>query len=211
MIDAFISAFLLLFVVVDPLGNIPLFLAITGHLPKQRLVRIVCEAVVIATCILAGFALVGTAILSYLGISFASFKVAGGLVLFRLSLEMLTAKREERRRSNVEGDADEDPSDNVTVFPLATPLLAGPSAIVSVMVVISDHADDFMLQTVGGVALVAVMLASAVILSVAVKARQWINQQVMAVLSRVMAIILAAMSVQFVVDGARELGLFPAL
>lgn len=211
MIDGFISAFLLLFVVVDPLGNIPLFLAITSHSPKQRLVRVVCEGVVIATCILAGFALVGTAILSYLGISFASFKVAGGLVLFRLSLEMLTAKREERRRSNVEGEGVEEPSDNVTVFPLATPLLAGPSAIVSVMVVISDHADDFALQAVGGVALVSVMLASAIILSIAVTARQWINQQVMAVLSRVMAIILAAMSVQFVVDGARELGLFPGL
>lgn len=207
MLDAFLSAYLLLFVVVDPLGNIPLFLAVMDHMPRRQMQRAVLASVLVATAILASFAIAGTALLSYLGISFASFKVAGGLVLFKLALDMLSAKRQERRQTSVEAEAPE----SVIVFPLATPLLAGPSAIASVMVVISQHADDSALQITGAVALGAVMVSAAAILWLAAAARKWINAQVMAVMSRVMAIILAALSVQFVVDGLRELGMVPAL
>lgn len=211
MFDAYLSAFLLLFVVVDPLGNIPLFLAVMDHMPLKQMQRAVLVSVLVATLILAGFALAGTALLSYLGISFASFKVAGGLVLFKLALDMLSSKRQERRQSSVDSDEGSAPPESVVVFPLATPLLAGPSAIASVMVVISHNADDHRLQVAGALALVSVMVAAATILWLAAAARKWINAPVMAVLSRVMAIILAALSVQFVVDGLRELGLVPGL
>lgn len=211
MFDAYLSAFLLLFVVVDPLGNIPLFLAVMDHMPLRQMQRAVLVSVLVATCILAGFAVAGTALLAYLGISFASFKVAGGLVLFKLALDMLSAKRQERRQSSVESEHGGPPPESVVVFPLATPLLAGPSAIASVMVVISQHADDSGLQIAGALALISVMVAAAAILWLAATARRWINAQVMAVMSRVMAIILAALSVQFVVDGLRELGLVPGL
>lgn len=224
MYESFITAFVIYFVVVDPIGNAPIFLAVTAHLDKAQKARVALEGTVVATAIMLFFALCGSWILGYLNISEAAFKIAGGLILFTVALDMLTSRRQTRKEQtttrnqddsdNPDGDrrdmndvADSGEQDNVAIFPLAIPLLAGPASIMSVMVVSADLGDSLALQITGYGALLAVMLATALILGLVVFVERFIDHRATNVFSRVTAIILAALSVQYVVDGMAALGL----
>ena len=207
MIEAFVTAFIIYFVVIDPVGNAPIFLAVTQHQDRARKLRTALEGTAIATAIMLFFALCGAWILGYLNISEAAFRIAGGIILFLVALDMLAAKRQQRKREATTDDGAAEP-DNVAVYPLAIPLLAGPSAIMSVIVVTAGFAAD----GVGGVvtgyaALLAVMVATGAILSLTVLAEGWMNEKITMVFSRITAIILAGLSVQYVIDGLVAIGL----
>ena len=135
MFEAFITAFIIYFVVIDPVGNAPIFLAVTQHQDRARKLRTALEGTAIATAIMLFFALCGAWILAYLNISEAAFHIAGGIILFLVALDMLAAKRQQRKREALTGDDGSVEPDNVAIYPLAIPLLAGPSAIMSVIVV----------------------------------------------------------------------------
>jgi multiple antibiotic resistance protein len=140
MLEALITAFIIYFVVIDPVGNAPIFLAVTQHQDRARKLLNALEGTAIATAIMLFFALCGAWILAYLNISEAAFRIAGGIILFLVALDMLSAKRQQRKRAaSTGGDASVEP-DNVAIFPLATPLLARPSAIMSVIVVTGGFA-----------------------------------------------------------------------
>lgn len=231
MYESFITAFVIYFVVVDPIGNAPIFLAVTAHLDKAKKARVALEGTVVATAIMLFFALCGSWILGYLNISEAAFKIAGGLILFTVALDMLTSRRQTRKEQTTaidhddanhqtddnhgthdvadsgNQDADGGDQDNVAIFPLAIPLLAGPASIMSVMVVSADLGDNFAMQVTGYGALLAVMLITALILGLVVFIERFIDPRATNVFSRVTAIILAALSVQYVVDGVATLGL----
>ena len=119
-----ISAFVTLFVVIDPVGLAPLFIALTRDMTPQRRRRIGWRALAIAAVLLTLFGLAGESILTVIGISLPAFRIAGGMLLFLTALDMLFERRTERREGQTRDD-DHDPS----VFPLATPLLAGPGAL----------------------------------------------------------------------------------
>ena len=220
MLESFLTAFVIYFVVIDPIGNAPIFLAVTTHLDKAKKARVAIEGTVVATAIMLFFALCGSWILGYLNISEAAFKIAGGLILFTVALDMLTSRRQTRKQQTTtqssddsdkqttkeQPDDDGGEQDNVAVFPLAIPLLAGPASIMSVMVVSADLGTSMMLQIAGYGALLAVMLATALILSFVAFAERFIDPRAANVFSRVTAIILAALSVQYVVDGLVVLG-----
>lgn len=213
MLESFITAFVIYFVVVDPIGNAPIFLAVTTHLDKTRKARVALEGTAVATIIMLFFAICGSWILGYLNISEAAFKIAGGLILFTVALDMLTSRRQTRKEQNTARDSDAGvpppalgESDNVAIFPLAIPLLAGPAAIMSVMVVSADLDGSFALQVTGYSALLAVMVLTGIILSLTVLAERIIDPRAANVFSRITAIILAALSVQYVIDGVTLLG-----
>ncbi|MDA7599023.1 MarC family protein [Alphaproteobacteria bacterium] len=213
MLESFITAFVIYFVVVDPIGNAPIFLAVTTHLDKTRKARVALEGTAVATIIMLFFAICGSWILGYLNISEAAFKIAGGLILFTVALDMLTSRRQTRKEQNTARDSDAGApppalgeSDNVAIFPLAIPLLAGPAAIMSVMVVSADLDGSFALQVTGYSALLAVMVLTGIILSLTVLAERIIDPRAANVFSRITAIILAALSVQYVIDGVTLLG-----
>ena len=208
MVEAFITAFIIYFVVIDPVGNAPIFLAVTQHQDRARKLRTALEGTAIATTIMLFFALCGAWILGYLNISEAAFRIAGGIILFLVALDMLAAKRQQRKREATTGDDSAAEPDNVAIYPLAIPLLAGPSAIMSVIVVTGGFASGGVAAVLTGyAALLAVMVATGVILSITVLAEGWMNEKITMVFSRITAIILAGLSVQYVIDGLAAIGL----
>ena len=198
MLEIFIQTFFLYFIVIDPLGNTPLFLIVTQNMETKQKIKTALSATIIAAIILLFFALLGSSLLSYLNISFSAFTVGGGIILLLISIEMLFDKRQQRK----EGDIDFN-SENVSVFPLATPLIAGPAAITSVIVSISDIGNDFTNQTVGMLSLVLVLFITFIIFFIASKFSKIINKKIISVISRVIAIILVGLSVQYILDGIK--------
>jgi multiple antibiotic resistance protein len=209
MIESFITAFVIYFVVIDPIGNAPIFLALTGAQDRARKMRTALEGTMVATMIMLFFAVCGAWILGYLNISEAAFRIAGGVILFLVALDMLAAKRQARKRAESTGDspADEIESDNLAIYPLAIPLLAGPSAIMSVIVVNAGFAGSIAGMMTGYAALIAMIVTTGIILCMTVVAEGWLNEKITMVLSRITAIILVGLSVQYVIDGMSVIGL----
>ena len=223
MFESFVTAFIIYFVVIDPIGNAPIFLAVTESQGRSRKLRTAIEGTAIATAIMLFFAVCGAWILAYLNITEAAFKIAGGIILFLVALDMLAAKRQRRKRAESTGGAnagagntaeditgsgapEESDGDNLAVYPLAIPLLAGPSAIMSVIVVNAGFAGALASTLTGYAALLAVMVATGIILCLTVVAEGWLNEKITMVFSRITAIILAGLSVQYVIDGLTVIG-----
>ena len=200
MLELFIQSFVVYFVVVDPLGNGPIFLSLTQSQNTKEKIQTSIEAVSIATIILISFSVIGKFILSYLSISLASFRIAGGLILFIIALEMLFNKRQERKEQIAN-----EVKDKVSIFPLAIPILSGPAAITSIIVIMSDIGDNIVYQLVSISSLISVMLITLVLFIIISKSGDFINKKIINVFSRVIAIILAALSVQYIIDGLLEI------
>ena len=203
-LDFAISALLTLFVVVDPVGLTPTFLAITHGLPRAARRSVALRASLIAGAILIGTALIGDWLFRMLGISLAAFRIAGGLLLFTIAFEMLFGVRM-RREGEAAEQALEEHVRNVAAFPLAIPLLAGPGAITAT-VLLAGRAD-------GNLILLGVLLAVVVLVAVACfvafifagQIGRLLGMTGNIVLSRLLGVLLAALAVQFVVDGIRAL------
>jgi multiple antibiotic resistance protein len=180
MIENFITAFIVYFVVIDPVGTAPIFLAITTHLNKRQKIRAALERTFVAGAIMLFFAVCGVWILHYLNISLTAFRLAGGIVLLLVALEMLANKRQARRE---QGNDTISTHDNIAIFLLATPFLAEAAVITSVMVVASSPAGNLAI-VIGYGAMVAVMLATAIILIITGLAETYINPRVTLVFSR---------------------------
>ena len=199
MLEIFIQTFVLYFVVIDPLGGTPLFLSVTQRLKIKDKIKTALEATITATIILLFFALLGKFILSSLNISFSAFTIAGGIILFIISLEMLFGKRNQRREESLKNR-----SDRISIFPLAIPFLAGPAAITSIIVSVTDIGDNFIKQSVGMISLVLVMFITFIIYYIASKSSRIINKKAISVISRVIGIILAGLSIQYILDGIKN-------
>jgi len=200
MLELFIQSFVVYFVVVDPLGNGPIFLSLTQSQNTKEKIQTSIEAISIATIILISFSVIGKFILSYLSISLASFRIAGGLILFIIALEMLFNKRQ-KRKEQIANEV----KDKVSIFPLAIPILSGPAAITSIIVIMSDIGDNIVYQLVSIASLISVMLITLVLFMIISKSGDFINKKIVNVFSRVIAIILAALSVQYIIDGLLEI------
>ena len=200
MLEIFFQSFVLYFVVIDPLAAAPLFLIVTQGLDTKNKLRTAFEATLIATLILIFFAILGNFILSYLQISLSAFTIAGGIILFLISLEMLFDKRSQRKEDEIK-----ESSAATSVFPLAIPLLAGPAAITSVIVSVADMGRNLMNQATGLLALILVMILTFISFYVVSKSSKIINKKVTSVISRVIGIILAGLSVQFILDGIQKI------
>tara|TARA_B110000858_G_scaffold161297_1_gene185833 strand:- start:1206 stop:1814 length:609 start_codon:yes stop_codon:yes gene_type:complete len=200
LFEIFIQSFVIYFVVVDPLGVAPIFLSLTQSQSKKEKIQTSLEGVLIATVILITFSLIGNLILTYLNISLPAFRIAGGIILFIISLEMLFNKRQQRKETIVS-----DANDKVSIFPLAIPILSGPAAITSVIVIVSDIGDNLFNQLINMLALVSVMVLTLIVFLLISKSGDFINKKIINVFSRVIAIILAGLSIQYIMDGILEL------
>ena len=198
MIEFFFKTFIFYFIVIDPIGSTPIFLVVTEHLDVKEKIKTALHGSFIATLILLFFGLLGNSILAYLNISFPAFTIAGGIILFIIALEMLFDKRHQRREESTNFT-----SDKLSIFPLATPLLAGPAAITSVIVSVSATGNDFTKQAIGLFALIAATLVTFIILFIAAKSEKIINKRIISIFSRVVAIVLAGLSVQYILDGIK--------
>ena len=194
-------AFLTLFVVIDPVGMAPLFLALTPNASAPDRRRIAGRAVFAAAMILLAFTLGGAWLLRQLGISLAAFRVAGGILLFRIAVEMVFAHRER----GTEAETEEARSRrDITIFPLAIPLIAGPGALASVMILAGEAQGAPGLGIV--IAMGAVVLAMTwVSLLMSQAVARALGQTGVNVITRVLGILLSALAVQYVADGGRTL------
>ena len=196
MYEIYLQSFILYFVVIDPFGTTPIFMSLTQHQNTKEKLKSAFEGVLTATIILIFFSLVGNFLLTYLNISLGAFKIAGGIILFIISMEMLFDKRQERKEKDIENV-----SNNIAIFPLAIPLLSGPAAITSVIVIVSQFGDNFAYQLIGTASLISVMLITFILFFIVSKSQQFINKKVTNVFSRVISIVLAGLSVQYIIDG----------
>jgi MarC family membrane protein len=201
-LEFLISALVTLLVVVDPIGLVPSYLAVTHGLPRRARRSVALRAALIAAAILAGSALIGDWLLRTLSIGLPAFRIAGGLLLFSIASEMVFGLRIERQSRQAE-DAIEEHVRNVAAFPLAIPLMAGPGAITATVLLASRSEGDPMRLAVllAVIVFVAALCAAVFLLCTHIGKLLGVTGNI--VLSRLLGVLLAALAVQFVVDGVR--------
>jgi multiple antibiotic resistance protein len=202
-IDFLVSAFVTLFVVVDPIGLVPSFIAVTHGLPARAQRKVALRASLIAAVILAGSALIGDWLLRTLSITLPAFRIAGGLLLFSIASEMVFGVRVARQSQQAE-EAIEERMRNIAAFPLAIPLMAGPGAITATLLLAgrTDGAPDRLALLLGVIALVLVVCF--MVFTLAARIARLIGITGNVVLSRLLGVLLAALAVQYVIDGVRS-------
>ncbi len=196
-----------LFVIVDPIAVVPSFLAMTSEATPSQRVRMARLACFIMVLVLGAFAILGERILKFLGIDLPAFQIAGGIVLLLVALDMLRAQRsrvQETREETAAGSA----KDDIAVTPLAIPMLAGPGAI-STAILLHNKAASFLEEALLCVAIVLVGAASYVILHFSAHGARWLNPIVMRITTRIMGLLLAAVAVQFIVKALEALRILP--
>jgi multiple antibiotic resistance protein len=204
LFDYAISALLTLFVVVDPISLCPTFLAVTEGLPRRARRSVAWRASLIAGLILAGAALIGDWLLGTLAISLSAFRIAGGLLLFSIASEMVFGVRM-RREGQAAEQAIEEHVRNIAAFPLAIPLLAGPGAITAT-VLLAGRADEKPILLAALIVVVALVAAACfVAFFFAERIGRLLGMTGNIVLSRLLGVLLAALAVQYVVDGIRAI------
>ncbi len=202
MFELYVSTLITFFVVIDPPGCAPIYAGLSaGATPAHRRAMAV-RAVFVASLILFAFAAVGEALLKSLGISLDSFRIAGGIMLFLIALEMVFEKRTERREDRAAKIAATPEVEDVSIFPMAMPMIAGPGSIASVMLMMSrNHGMDHVLVVLG--ALATILLLTLVALLAAGPIMRVLGAKIEAVITRVLGVLLAALAVQFVIDGVK--------
>jgi len=204
--DFAILCFSSLFAIVDPIGLIPAFLAITPGKSTQDRIRISILASVITFFVLALFAFFGKAILNVLSVTLPAFEIAGGILLFFIAMDMLNARLTNVRQTREEQDAGADKTD-IAITPLAIPMLAGPGAITTVMILSGKVTDWVSAGTLlGSIFAVSVVTFGAFYL-ISVNA-SLISVILQKIFTRLMGLLLAAIAVQFILNGIAESGVF---
>ena len=203
MTAVFINSFILFFVTIDTIGNIPFFLSLTEDAKIKKRNQIAIRGVVIAFFIMIAFAYAGRYLLEAIDVSLDSLKIAGGIILMFLAIDILFEKRKKRREKRVEEALDEQNFDEIVVFPIAIPFIAGPSALTTIILLIGNYSINTEFQIIVILALVAALFVSLILMIGANFIVKFIPKQILHATARVMAFILAALATQFIVDGIK--------
>jgi multiple antibiotic resistance protein len=204
MTEHVLSAFVTVFVTIDPLGLAPVFLALTAGMDRGQRAQVALRAVLTSFGVLLLFAFVGLGILSVFGISISAFRIAGGVLLFYIAFEMIFEKRQEREEKAAERAITVDQIHAIAVFPLAIPLIAGPGAISATILLSGHHGGILGRGILIGVIAGNLIVAWAVFL-LADRFAHVLGDTGRIVLTRLFGLILAALAVQFVADGVLAL------
>ena len=193
-----LTAFITLFVVIDPPGLAPLFVALTSGMDNQHRRAVGLRACIIGAGLLLLFGLFGEAVLGFAGISLPAFRIAGGILLFLTALDMLFERRTQRRKG--QSSRADDPS----VFPLATPLIAGPGAIATMILLTGQAGDDVAANIAIYLVMAAVVVITFITFLAAGPIERLLGDTGINVVTRLLGMLLAALSVQFVIDGLKS-------
>lgn len=208
MLEIFLTSFATLFVVVDPPGLGPLFVALTAGVEPARRRVYAIRGVAVAAGVLLVFGLFGQSVLDLIGVGLPAFRISGGLMLFFIAMEMLFEKRDERRAKTTHDDMERAPGHDPSVFPLGTPLIAGPGAMASMILLMSKSSGDYAAQAVIFVALAAVLAICLVLFLAGGWMERLLGQTGISVVTRLLGVLLGALAVQFVLDGLKAYGVF---
>lgn len=193
MDHSFVSAFILLLLVLDPLGSLPIFIPIMAGVPPERRRRVALRELLIAFVVLVGFMLVGDVFLRVMHLSERSLEVAGGVILLMVAIRMIFS-----HEGGVYGTTD---GREPLIFPLAVPLLAGPSAMATVLLLASRQPDK-LLSWVG--ALTAAMVVSGLVLLLCDHIRRWVGDSVVSATEKLMGLVLTAIAVEMILAGLKR-------
>lgn len=199
-IEWLINSFTTLFVIMDPIGLAPIFLALTQGMSKKDRQAIAWRAALVSAIILTFFAFVGGALLETLGISLSAFRIAGGLLLFWTAFEMIFEKRVERKTNAAERTVSKSDIQNLAVFPLAIPLMAGPGAISATVLIASGQSEWIGLGYLIGLILIIIAICYIIFLA-ATAIDRFLGEMGRALLSRLLGVLLSALAIQFIADG----------
>ncbi|MBX9815080.1 MAG: MarC family protein [Sphingomonas sp.] len=203
MIELFVSSLITFFVVIDPPGCAPIYAGLTAGAPPAHVRAMAGRAVLVAGGILVVFALFGQDILRALGISLDGFRIAGGIMLFLIALEMVFEKRTQRREDRAQKMIEAHEVDDVSIFPMAMPMIAGPGSIASVMLLMS-RGTGIERTLVILAALGAILALTYFALLLAGPIMRVLGAKVEAVVTRLLGVLLAALAAQFVIDGLKR-------
>ena len=203
MLPTFINSFILFFVTIDTIGNLPFFLSLTENAKVKKRNQIAIKSTIIAFFILIAFAYIGRYLLEAIGVSLDSLKIAGGIILMFIAIDILFEKRKIRREKKVEEALDEKNYDEITIFPIAIPFIAGPSTLATIILLIGNYANFPEFQILVILALVAALIVSLILMIGASYIVKFLPRQFLHTTARVMAFILAALATQFIVDGVK--------
>lgn len=202
MTELFVSALVTFFVVIDPPGCAPIFASLTAGAPPAHRRAMALRSTFVAATILFLFGIFGEAFLGALGISLDAFRIAGGIMLFIIALEMVFEKRTERRESRAEDVKSKPEHEDVSIFPMAIPMIAGPGSIASVML-LASRSDGLEESLVVFGALAAVLALNLGALLAAGPLMKALGYRVEAMITRILGVVLAALAAQFVIDGIK--------
>lgn len=203
-LDLFIPAFVTLFVVMDPIGISPLFMALTqGRTARERR-GIALRACGTAGLLLILFAFLGENVLNFLGISMPAFRISGGILLLLLALDMVFERRTARRKDQSEDGVDS--HDDPSVFPLAIPIMAGPGSIATV-ILLSGQGDGFSGVMLAVAVMVVVLLIAFILFNASSLLEHVLRETGIKVVTRLLGMLLSALAVQFILEGLRDFGL----
>lgn len=205
-----LTAFVTLFVVVDPIGLAPLFIALTQGMSHRARLRVGLRALAVSAGLLTVFALFGDKLLSAIGISMPAFRISGGLLLFLTAIDMLFERRTQRREGQSAAHA-EDAADDPSVFPLAMPLIAGPGAMATMILLAGGPRQDSLHFVAVLAVLAAVLLCVLAMFLIATPIERALGRTGTMVVTRLLGMLLAALSVQFILDGLRGAGIIAGI
>ncbi len=212
MLAIFLNSFVLFFVTIDTIGNLPFFLSLTEEAKIRERIAVAIKSTIVAFFILIIFAYLGRYLLDALGVSLDSLKIAGGVILMLIAIDILFEKRKKRREKKVVEALDpltlmskeEKNYDDIVVFPIAIPFIAGPSALTTIILLMGNYSNSTEYQILTIVALVVALIVGLVLMIGASFIIKYIPKQILHATSRVMAFILAALATQFIIDGIKS-------
>jgi multiple antibiotic resistance protein len=207
LIEAFTVAFATFFATIGPVDVAAMFAALTSGLSAKKRRRTAVRGVLIAGAILLAFALLGELILNVMGISLAALRAAGGILLLLIGIELVTVKGSGATTTTLEEDQEAEARSDIAVFPLATPLIAGPGAIGAVILLMAHADGDPLEQAAVVISLVFVLAMTLLSLLLASRLQNWLGVTGMHMISRVFGVLLCALAMQFLFDGIAQSGL----
>jgi multiple antibiotic resistance protein len=201
MLEFAATTFVTLLVVVDPVAVLPIYIALTRNQTKERRRDTARRAIIVATSVLMVLALTGDSLLCLLGISLSAFRIAGGLLLFLLSIDMVLARQSGLRSATPAETEEAETAYDVAVFPIGIPLIAGPGTMTSVILLVSGASGDYLMQAVVVAMLLLVLALSLATFIFAAPLMDKLGVTGVNVIGRVFGIVVAALAVQYVIDG----------
>ena len=203
MFTIFLNSFILFFITIDTIGNLPFFINLTEGAKIKKKNQIAIKSIIYAFFILILFAYLGRYLLDALGVTLDSLKIAGGIILMFIAIDILFEKRKKRREKKVEAALDEKTYDEIIIFPIAIPFIAGPSTLATIILLMGNYSTSINFQIIVIIALIAALVVSLLLMIGTNFTTKYIPPQILHATSRVFAFILAALATQFVIDGIK--------
>ena len=203
MLKTFINSFVLFFITIDTIGNLPFFLSLTEDAKFKKRTQIAIKSTIIAFFILISFPYIGRYLLDSLGVTLDSLKIAGGIILMFIAIDILFEKRKIRREKKVEEALDEKNYDEIVVFPIAIPFIAGPATLATIILLVGNYANFPESHIVVILALIVALIVSLILMIGGSYIVKFLPKQFLHTTARVMAFILAALATQFIIDGIK--------